>query len=281
MIMSVSDQLQVNESAIHSLMDRDFRRTPGCLLKYKIGDKTIVHCYDPPHIVKVVRNNLEVKNLKHFIDGRWDITKSKNYGNEQLASWDDVELVYNQDKDACPRSLVKISKEHIHPQRLKMKVNVATQIFSQTLGTFMLDYAKKHEQHSHASGTAQLLLFINDIFDSINGSGSEQRGSLKGSITKDSVHFVFWEWALFMLSRMNYVDKETNKINNRSTVLNKIKSTIRGYEEVTRICLNENIEEVCLRYLYCNFLFSYYGIFRYQRSDSIFENSNYGKILQV
>lgn len=247
-IHSVSDQVITNESAIHRLMDRDFYRTPGCLLKYKVGDKTIIHGYDAPHWLKVIRNNLLVKNLQHFINERWNVLTGKVYGKEQVASWDDVQRVYDLDRLGCPRLLPKISDEHIKPQKLKMKVCVATQIFSQTYSTVMQTFAEKKLIPESSCATAQLLLFFNDLFDSANGSGPSQSGTLKGSINKDSSHFAFWEWALFMLPKMNFIDKLTGNVNSRSTVFDKIQSTIRGYEEVTRICLNNNIEEVSLRY---------------------------------
>lgn len=250
--MSVCDQVNMNESAIHRLMDRDFRRTPGCLLQYKVAGRTITHCYDPPHIIKAVRNNLEKKNFKHFITERWNISSSKAYGKQQVASWDHIKQLYELDRVGLHRFLPKITEEHIHPAKLKMKVCVATQVFSQTYGTVMLHCAKNKQMPEVSSATAQMLLFFNDVFDSINGSGPAQMGSLKGSINKDSVHFAFWEWALFMLSKMNYVHKITGRINNRSTVIKKLESTIRGYQEVTRICLNKNIEEVSLRYFQNN-----------------------------
>ncbi|XP_037038241.1 uncharacterized protein LOC119075785 isoform X2 [Bradysia coprophila] len=256
-IHSVSDQVVTNESAIHRLMDRHFVRSPGCLLKYKVCDKTIIHGYDAPHWLKVVRNNLQVKNFKHFISERWNISTPKIYGKSQVASWDDVESVYDQDKTGCPRLLPNINGEHIKPERLKMKVCVATQVFSQKYSNVMEDFADRKLIRDSSRETARMLLFFNDLFDSVNGSGPAQIARLKGSINERSVHFVFWDWALFMLSKMDFIDKVSGEVNHHSTVINKIQSTIRGYQEVTRICLNSNIEEVSLRY----FKFSVLNIF--------------------
>lgn len=246
--MSVSDQVQINESAIHMLMDRDFKRHPGCLLQYKVDGRTIIHCYDGPHIIKVVRNNFEVKDIKHNINERWSVSNSQTFGGEQTASWDDVRCLFDHDRQGCHRMLPKITEEHMKPTKLKMKVSVATQVFSQTYGTVMLECADKQRIPAKSKATGQLLLFFNDFFDSINGGGPAQEGSLKGSITEDSIHFVFWEYALTVLSKMHFIDKATGKVNSRSTVLNKMESTIKGYQEITRICLNKNIELVSLRY---------------------------------
>lgn len=239
-------------------MDRDFSRTTGCLLKYKVGDKIITHCYDLPHLLKVVRNNFLVKNFRHYIKERWNISSNKIYGDKQEASWDDVKRLYESDL-GIHRFLRKITPEHIKPAKLKMKVCVATQVFSQTYGNVMMECTENKQIPANSSATAQMLLFFNDLFDSLNGSGPAQEGSLKGSINEDSVHFAFWEWALFMLKRMNYLDKDTGKINYGSTVIHKFESTIKGYQEITRTCLNMNIEEVSLRYFKI-YTLSYKGI---------------------
>lgn len=112
----------------------------------------------------------------------------------------------------------------------------------------MTDFVERKIIDASALSTAKLLMFINDLFDSANGSGPTQIGTLKGSISKDSIHFAFWEWALYMLSKMDFIDKVTGDVNSNSTVIKKIQSTIKGYQEVAKICLNHNIEQVSLRY---------------------------------
>lgn len=232
---------------MNSLMDLDFQRTPGCLIRYKVGEKTMIHSFDGPHIVKVVRNNLLTKNVQHYIDGRWDVSKSKKYGNKQLASWDDVTKIFEINRTGC--FLRKITEDHIMPSKKKMTVSVATQILSSTYGTVMKRCAERNLIRKESLGTADYLMFVNDYFDSINGSGPVEKRGLKGSINNKSNHFAFWEWALLMLSTMKHVDKKTGKTNNRSTVFQRMMSTIRGYQEVIKICFSEKIEEVALRYV--------------------------------
>lgn len=231
-------------------MDRSFIRSRGSLLMFKVQGETIVHCYDLPHLMKVMRNNLQTKNLIHFIPKRWKISDTLGtLGNKRMASWADVVGLYNKDRKTVLRLLPKIKDEHINPTKLKMKVCVATQVFSQSCGRVMLRAVKKKKLHRKANGTAQVLLFFNDLFDSLNGGGSVQPGSLKGSIDEHSIHFAYWEYALLMLSKMNFVNIETGDIMTRSTVLYKFMATIRGYQEIMRVCLNKNIKEVSLRYL--------------------------------
>lgn len=230
------------------------------MLKYKVLGDTIIHCFDNPHLVKVQRNNLQTKDLHHYIQQRWTIYNSGTIDRinvkQKVASWSDVVKLYHDDRICYPRALPKIGEEHIEPKKLKMKVCVATQVFSETYGAQMLKCVEKKKMLAEASGTAHILLFFNDLFDSLNGSGPPQPNSLKGSIDEQSIHFVFWEYALSMLSKMKFVNKKTGRKDTRSRILYRLMSTIRGYQEITRFCLNKNFGEVSLRYLkiFVNFL---------------------------
>lgn len=191
------------------------------------------------------------KKLRHFVAKRWKISDSSNTLSKkaQFASWDYVSELYNIDCQSAHRSLKKITDEHINPKKEKMTVSVAAQIFSEKFGTVMLDYSEQDDNPDNFSETAQILLFFNDVFDSLNGSESPCVGNLAGSIDKNSVHFDFWEYALNMLSKMDFVDKTSGSINNKSTVLKKFESTIRGYIELTKICFKLKMTKVSLRYI--------------------------------
>lgn len=252
MIGSVCDQVGSNAAAINHLINPDcVRKTQtGEILKFKIHDTIIFHCFDPPYLIKVIRNNLMTKDLKHYVTKRWDISDPNSIVEKQkalFAYWKDVEDIYDLNLRGTERPLRKITDEHIKPQKKKMTVSVAAQIFSETYGNFMMDCSMTKHFQRDISGTAQILLFFNDLFDSINGSDQPQNDVLKGSINESSIHFKYWDYALKMLAKMNFIDKETGKVTNRSTVLKKFMSTIRGYIEIIKICFNANIKEVALR----------------------------------
>lgn len=253
-IGSVCDQVGSNAAAVHNLIDGKNvkKKQSGEILKYKIRDQTVIHCYDPPHLIKVIRNNLMTKNLQHYITKRWTVSDSNILKENQkplIASWTDVADAYDLDLQGTERRLKKITDEHIKPVKEKMKVSVAAQVFSQTLGEFMMDCSNIKALQRDLSGTALVLLFFNDFLDSINGSGPSKNDTLKGSVKENSTHFTFYEYALLMLSKMSFIDKDTREVNNRSTVLQKCMSTIRGYSEIMKMCFDANIKEVPLRYL--------------------------------
>lgn len=255
-IASTCDQVGTNVSALNHLIDPTYdgkkpKKQDGKIYKYTIRNVEIIHCFDLPHLIKVIRNNLQTKDIIHHILKRWSIFDNDNcidVKKSYTATWDDIVDVFKFDSMGSQKLLKKITDEHIQPNKLKMKVSVAVQVFSQSYGNVMQYFSKQKCFPKDCSGTAQVLLFFNDLFDSLNGSGDPQTDSLFGSVNENSIHFVFWDYALSVLSKMSFIDKITKKANNRSSVILKFMSTIRGYIELTRICLNMNMKNVALRY---------------------------------
>lgn len=68
-IGSVCDQTSTNAGAVNLLAYPNLRKVIqiGQLFKYSVQGNTIIHCFDPPHILKSIRNNLYSKDLKHFV----------------------------------------------------------------------------------------------------------------------------------------------------------------------------------------------------------------------
>lgn len=224
------------------------KKTPsGGVLSYNIRDHTIIHCYDPPHLLKGIRNNLMTKKLVHHITKRWNVDNSIHEV-RRMASWKHIRESYDYSLKASTKLLPKISPEHIDPKKSKMKVSLAAQIFSQQFGNMMLKCSNNRQLPKRFADTAEILFFFNDLFDSINGSCASGKNELKSAVTKDSVHFSFWNYALSMLSKMDFLDAKTKKPTKRTSVLQHFQSTIRGYIEVCKKCFKLNVVEVSIRY---------------------------------
>lgn len=255
-LMSVCDQSNTNASAINDLVKSPSLQQTGCLLKYTINGKTIIHCYDPSHLIKSIRNNLETKNLEHYIGERWRKgRKGGHNGTLQIATWNDIQALFRKDLHSTERAVPKLTEEHLRPIKQKMKVSTATQVFSNTSGSAMSRFCQKGLLPPHSTRTAKFLLFVNDLFDSINCCENDTGSVLRSPVTDDSPHFEFWNYALAELPRMSYVDKETGEPNNRSSVLKKLESTIRGYRQISKMCLDSGIEKVNIRYVCVMYIF--------------------------
>lgn len=146
-ILSVCDQVNTNANTVNLLINPvDPPKNDGRLLVYYVNGRRMIHCYDPSHVIKVLRNNLETKDLVHNITGRCKkdaLNNQVSTASSQRASWVHIFDLYRMDLQSPQRLLPKLTAEHLEPKKYKMKVSLATEIFSNTCGTVMLNCIKK------------------------------------------------------------------------------------------------------------------------------------------
>ncbi|XP_047988471.1 uncharacterized protein LOC125228066 [Leguminivora glycinivorella] len=175
-IALISDQGTSFQSAFKSLQEETKRSQ---ILAGQNTDDTI-HLnghslsvvYDPPHLIKGVRNNFLTKHI--IMDGK-------------VSKWQDLVDVYRTDcRHAQARLLHKLNDEHILPAKIKkMKVKNCVRVFSQTMAA-ALSYTASFSHYADGtpvcatlSNTAELVAFLDDLFDSVNG-GSTHHKHTKG-----------------------------------------------------------------------------------------------------
>lgn len=129
-VATVCDQGTSNVAAINALL-KETRETflrNGQESKdgfFIVNKDQIFPVYDPPHLIKGIRNNLITKNLKFTIKGK-----------EFIAKWDHIVNLYNR----CPgykgvKLVPKLTAHHVLPALIpKMRVKHCTQVFSQSVG---------------------------------------------------------------------------------------------------------------------------------------------------
>lgn len=257
---SVCDAVSTNIAAVNKLIDPKCLHgsTAGNLLEYTINGSSIIHIFDPPHLIKSVRNNLLVKNLIHYVS--FNETRFKPAGtivwNEKskqrrLASWSDIKDFYdfnNNNSNGLFNLIPKITDEHMNPVRRKMKVKIATQVFSGTYGRNMYFCSKRIQlPNNNCTGTAAILLFFNDVFDSLNGDGVPERDKLTGSLNAESKHFKFWEYAIKMLDKMSFTENLKTGKPNQSNVFKHLITTLKGMREISERLFKLGFQTVSLR----------------------------------
>ncbi|CAI6343489.1 unnamed protein product [Macrosiphum euphorbiae] len=142
-VATVCDQGATNVAAINKLKDETNRycmhqNVENWYFGFLIEDVEIVPIFDPPHLLKCIRNNLMTK----------DVTFT--YRGENLtASWSHIKTLYEFDKKNEVnglRSLPSLKDEHIYPEKMhKMKVKLAAQVFSQRFAAILrllVDYSQ-------------------------------------------------------------------------------------------------------------------------------------------
>lgn len=88
----------------------------------------IIHLYDPPHLLKGIRNNLITKNAFFTMDGK-----------QMEARWSDIVELYKLDCEIEDvKMLPRLTAEHVIPQKIKkMKVKCAAQVLSERVASIM------------------------------------------------------------------------------------------------------------------------------------------------
>lgn len=137
-ITTICDQAPTNVKVINTLIEvtkgNYLRRNDGSYTEgfFEVNGFKIFPIYDPPHLLKGIRNNFMTK---------W-ITFEKN-GQTCLAKWNHITALYEVDNGpnlVCGlRVLPHLTDEHVYPHKVKkMKVKHAAQIFSYRLASTML-----------------------------------------------------------------------------------------------------------------------------------------------
>lgn len=80
--------------------------------------------------------------------------------------------------------------------------------------------------------TAEIILFFDRLFDSVNGHTLKPEKPLRVAISHNSPHFPFWERAIKRLQRMRFVDRKDKNQLRDSHILKNWISTIRGLRKL-------------------------------------------------
>lgn len=145
------------------------------------ANKKYFYMFDPPHLMKSIRNNLHKYTFQFKDSATNKVTQAK---------WDVIEKYYEIDKMQNFRLTPKLTDNHIYlPPFSKMKVKWATQIFSRSVAAALETH--KEILGVNALATAQFVSTFNDIFDTVNSSGLFNAIKLRSAITDNSGHIDF------------------------------------------------------------------------------------------
>ncbi|XP_041968614.1 uncharacterized protein LOC121725650 isoform X1 [Aricia agestis] len=262
-VATVCDQGTNNVHCIKYLL----QETRGILLRkleepvgniILINNQEIIPLYDPPHLMKCIRNNLITKNLQF-----------QKENNILMAKWEHITALHQENPGYKGIRLVpKLTDSHCIPSKIpKMKVKFATQLFSQTVASNMGYLAEKGIISQDAQNTADVILFFDQLFDSINGSfGKRKKHSkpLLGPATPNSPHHKTWMEAKIFLKNMKFVNVKTLNVEHVPTLNNWV-WTLEGIE----LLLKKNaakygVTSVWLRHLNQDPIENFFGSIRSQ-----------------
>ena len=158
--------------------------------------KRIYLMFDPPHLLKCIRNNLINYTFKF---------------NQYSACWKDVEDFYEKDKILPIRSAPKLTDKHINPTNFqKMKVKYATQVFSHTVAASICTYASMGGLPASSLGTAELLSKFDSLFDCVNSSTLSSVKEFKSAISTNNSHITFLRESIIFIQGIKVLNGDVN-----------------------------------------------------------------------
>lgn len=229
------------------------------LFGVSIGNEEVVPIYDPPHLLKCIRNNF----FKYNLSFKWRNEK------KEIAKWDHIKKVYEIDSQEADeyRCCKNLSIHHVENTK-KMKVSMAAQVFSNTLASVMKGMVKRRNPDDpddlpiEAESTAEFILFMDYVFDSVNGSFLQvtKGKTLKCAVRKTSGHKAFWAEAIQVFSTMEFFNSHKAHIVPPS-VKNWI-HTLKAFSYLWDKCEKSKISFLCPRNLNQDPLENFFGSIR-------------------
>lgn len=129
---TVCHQYSANLNALKKIKYESLRMLAAM---FQVGEQEIVAIYDPPHLLKGIRNNFRVNNMQFTVDNV-----------KRTARWGRIIKLYKVDEGDFTTSMCyKLSDVNSYKDRFKkMKVKPAAQVFSHRVTTTMR-WTVKHD----------------------------------------------------------------------------------------------------------------------------------------
>ncbi|KAK9680230.1 hypothetical protein QE152_g39266 [Popillia japonica] len=118
-----------------------------------------------------------------------------------------------EDEDEDYKLCHKLTEAHVKNFK-KMKVSIATQTFSKRVAAVTKCFARNGIPiPSTAQDIAEFILFINNIFDSVNGSSirSKDHNKYRCAVIRNSEHMKFWGTAIKVFESMTSFNKKKKR----------------------------------------------------------------------
>jgi glycosyltransferase involved in cell wall biosynthesis len=160
-----------NRSALEKLGVKE--QSPSFLHE---GVKYLV-LYDPPHLLKNVRNNLK---------------KSGFTSNGKLVSWHYIEQFFNFDKCCRVRMAPKLTEKHINlPPFAALRVKFAAQVLSRSVASGISTMVQAKLVPAAAEETSVFLETFDKLFNTFNSGSLRSSQPMRHAISESSGHMSF------------------------------------------------------------------------------------------
>ena len=140
-------------------------------------EKKFFVLYDPPHLIKNVRNNLKKNGFQV---------------GDQDVGWNFIRELYDKDSQTPTRLAPQLTDRHLNlPTLSGLRVKLATQVISHSVATGMKVMAQWGIIQKDAVHTADFLEMFDQLFNSFNSSTLTSPARMKHAYSSTSGHKEF------------------------------------------------------------------------------------------
>lgn len=145
---------------------------------FELNGQNVAVLYDPCHMIKLIRNAFGEK--KKFVDDEG-----------KTISWQYIEELHKLQESEELHFANRLRGKHVHYENNKMKVHLATQLFSKSVAD-ALEFCNKLglPQFEGSEATIRFIRNVNDSFDVLN-SRSLNCNEFKRAIDEETIEVVF------------------------------------------------------------------------------------------
>lgn len=155
------------------------------------GDHKIFVMYDPPHLIKNIRNNL--KKHGFVVDGK-DI------------AWKYIQEFHDKDSSKPTRLAPRLTSRHLNlPPFSTLRVKLATQVLSHSVASGMKVMAEWDIIEKDAVPTADFLESFDQLFNAFNSSTLSSPSLMKHAFSNSSGH------KQFVIDKLQWLKKIKSK----------------------------------------------------------------------
>ena len=184
----VCDQGANNRNFLSTILDNSVDKP-----YFECSDRKIFVIYDPPHLLKNIRNNFKKHGFVH--------------GDDSI-QWEHVVNFYNFDRRGGIRMAPKLTEQHIYlPMFTKMRVRLAAQVLSHSVTAGITTLARLNHLPMEALSTATFIENMDQLFNTFNSSTFLSKQKFGHAITNDSGHIEFLKQMDAYLKELHVPDK--------------------------------------------------------------------------
>jgi hypothetical protein len=156
-----------------------------------VANKTVFFMFDPPHLLKSLRNNL----MKHDFELNGNVIK-----------WDHIVKFYERDCHQMLKLAPKLTDKHLNlPPFAGMRVRLATQTFSHSVAAGISTHVSFGALPEEAKHTAEFIELIDGLFDCLNSGAIKSAKQLNRPLSVNSSHWEHFSKCLEVFKQLKVV----------------------------------------------------------------------------